>query len=157
MTDITELSTAETASPADGAVTVTPVRGWRDLRAFVALPYRLHAGTPWVPPLKLERYLFLSRRLNPFFTHGEAEYFLARRQGRVVGRVTAQIDHAYNEFHACRWGMFGFLELEEDQEVLDALLATAETWLRERGCDRMVGPMDLQMNDESGVLIDGFE
>jgi GNAT superfamily N-acetyltransferase len=136
---------------------VSPVRGLADLRAFVALPYRLHAGTPWVPPLKLERYLFLARKLNPYFTHGEAQYFLARRQGRVVGRITAQIDHAFNEFHHSRWGMFGFLELEDDQQILDALLAAAEGWLRSKGCERMVGPMDLQLNDESGVLIEGFE
>jgi GNAT superfamily N-acetyltransferase len=138
-------------------VEVRPARGPRDLRAFVELPYRLHAGTPWVPPLKLERYLFLSRRLNPYFTHGEAEYFMARREGRVVGRITAQIDRAFNEFHSNRWGNFGFLEFEDDQDVVDALLGAAEAWLRERGCERMVGPMDFQLNDESGVLIEGFE
>jgi GNAT superfamily N-acetyltransferase len=138
-------------------VDVSPARGFGDLRRFVALPFRLHHGTPWVPPLKLERYLFLSRHANAFFTHGEAEYFLARRHGRIVGRVTAQVDRAFNEFHSSRWGMFGFLEFEEDQEILDALLGAAEVWLRERGCDRMVGPMDFQMNDESGVLIEGFE
>ncbi len=137
-------------------VQVSPVRGLGDLRAFVALPYRLHAGTPWIPPLKLERYLFLIRKLNPYFTHGEAEYFLARREGRVVGRITAQIDRAFNEFHHNRWGMFGFLELEEDQEAFDALLEAAASWLRARGCERMVGPMDFQLNDESGVLIEGF-
>ena len=137
-------------------VEVRPVNGPRDLRAFVELPYRLHAGTAWVPPLKLERYLFLSRRLNPYFTHGEAEYFLARREGRVVGRITAQIDRAFNEFHSNRWGNFGFLEFEDDQDVLDALLGAAEAWLRERGCERMVGPMDFQLNDESGVLDRGL-
>src|SRR5436309_13080555 len=100
---------------------IRPVRGFRDLREFVALPYRLHAGTPWIPPLKLERYAFLTRRLNAYFTHGEAEYFLAVRGGRVVGRVSAQVDHAFNEFHKSRSGMFGFLELEDDQEVFDAL------------------------------------
>jgi GNAT superfamily N-acetyltransferase len=137
-------------------VDVSPAKGFADLRRFVALPFRLHAGTPWIPPLKLERYLFLSRRANAFFTHGEAAYFLARRDGRVVGRITAQVDRAFNEFHSSRWGMFGFLEFEEDREVLDALLGAAEAWLRERGCDRMVGPMDFQMNDESGVLIEGY-
>jgi GNAT superfamily N-acetyltransferase len=136
-------------------VDVTAVRGFSDLREFVDLPFRLHAGTLWVPPLKLERYAFLTRKLNAFFTHGEAEYFLARRDGRVVGRATAQIDFAFNQYHGARWGMFGFLELEEDPEVLDALLAAAETWLRAHGCDRMVGPMDFQINDESGVLIEG--
>ena len=139
------------------AVDVRPVRGLRELRAFVGLPFRLHAGTPWVPPLKLERYAFLSRRMNPYFTHGEAEYFLAHRDGRVVGRITAQIDHAYNEYHSTRWGMFGFLEFEDDQEVVGQLLEAAAAWLSERHCDRMVGPMDFQLNDESGVLIEGFE
>jgi GNAT superfamily N-acetyltransferase len=138
-------------------VEVTPVRGARELRAFVDFPFALHRGTPWIPPLKLERYAFLSRKMNAFFKHGEAQYFLARRDGRVVGRITAQIDHAFNEFHDSKWGMFGFLEFEEDQEVLDALLSAADQWLRDRGCDRMVGPMDFQMNDEAGVLIEGFD
>src|SRR5437588_7227053 len=127
------------------------------MRRFVSLPFRLHAGTPWITPLKLERYAFLSRKLNPFFKHGEAEYFLARRDGRVVGRITAQIDRSCNELHRNRWGMFGFLEFEDNQEVLDSLLETAAHWLRQRGCECMVGPMDFQMNDEAGVLIDGFE
>jgi hypothetical protein len=136
---------------------IGPVRSRRELKRFIELPYRLHAGTPWVPPLRLERRLFLNRRLNPYFKHGEAEYFLALRGDRVVGRITAQIDHAFNEFHDSRWGMFGFLELEDDEEAIEALLTAAESWLRERGCERMVGPMDFSVNEESGVLIEGFE
>jgi len=138
-------------------VEIRPARSRRELKQFVDLPYRLHAGTPWVPPLKLERRMFLSRRLNPYFKHGEAEYFLARRGDRVVGRVSAQVDHAFNEFHDSRWGMFGFLELEDDEEAMAALLDAAEGWLRERRCDRMLGPMDFSMNEESGVLTEGFE
>ena len=138
-------------------VEIRPVRSRRELKRFVDLPYRLHAGTPWVPPLKLERRMFLSRRLNPYFKHGEAEYFLARRGDRVVGRISAQVDRAFNEFHDSRWGMFGFLELEDDEQAMAALLAAAEGWLRERGCERMVGPMDFSMNEESGVLIEGFD
>lgn len=138
-------------------VDVSPVSGRRELREFIELPFRLHAGTPWIPPLRLERRIFLNRRLNAYFKHGKAEYFLARRAGRIVGRITAQIDDAFNDYHDAHWGMFGFLELEDDQEVLDALLAAAEAWLRERGCERMVGPMDFSMNDESGVLIEGHE
>jgi GNAT superfamily N-acetyltransferase len=99
----------------------------------------------------------MTRRLNAFFTHGEAAYFLARRDGVVVGRITAHIDYAFNDFHASRWGMFGFLEFENDQEVVDALLATAERWCRAKGCDRMIGPMCFQINDDSGVMVDGFE
>jgi GNAT superfamily N-acetyltransferase len=149
--------TAEPLPDLRQAVQVAPVRGRRDLRAFVDLPFRLHAGTPWVPPLKLERYAYLSPRFNPFFKHGEAELFLARRDGRVVGRISAQIDHHFNEFHGNRWGLFGFLEFEDDQEILDALLSAAGSWLRERGRDRMVGPMDFVTNEECGVLIEGHE
>jgi GNAT superfamily N-acetyltransferase len=145
------------APPAKTSVQVAPVRGFRDLREFVSLPFRLHAGTPWTPPLKLERYQFLNRRLNPYFRHGEGEYFLARRSGRTVGRISAQIDHAFCEYHRSRWGMFGFLEFEDDQEVVEALLGTAAAWLKQRGRERMVGPMDFQMNDEAGVLVEGFE
>jgi GNAT superfamily N-acetyltransferase len=141
-----------------GPLVVTPVRGVRDRRQFVELPFRLHSSSPvWVPPLRIERHLFLTRSQNPFFEKGDAQLFLARRGRRVVGRVSAQVDRSFNEHHGNRWGMFGFLELEDDPEVLPALLAAAEGWLRERGCDRLVGPMDFTMNDESGVLIEGFE
>jgi len=138
-------------------VSITPLAGRRDRKRFVELPFRLHAGTPWIPPLKIERRLFMSRRLNPFFKHGQAEHFLARRDGRVVGRISAQIDRAFNEFHGNSWGMFGFLELEDDPDAIEALIDAAAAWLRERGCDRMVGPMDYSMNDESGILIEGQE
>jgi GNAT superfamily N-acetyltransferase len=139
------------------SVEISVVKGPRALREFVDLPFRLHAGTPWIPPLKLERYMFLNRRLNAYFTHGEAEYFLARRDGRVVGRVTAQVDRDFNAFHDSRSGMFGFIEFENDPEVVEALLSVASFWLRSRGCDLMVGPMNFQINDEGGVMIEGFE
>jgi GNAT superfamily N-acetyltransferase len=140
------------------SVEVTAVSGGRELSQFIDLPFRLHANHPlWVPPLKLERRLFLNRRMNAFFSHGEAEYFLARRDGRVVGRISAQINHAFNDYQHKSWGWFGFLEFEDDPEALSALLDTAAAWLRARGCDRMVGPASFAMNDESGVLIEGFD
>jgi hypothetical protein len=139
-------------------VTVEPVTSRAGLNEFIELPFRLHGGHPaWVPPLRIERHQFLSRRMNAFFKHAEVQLFLAERDGRVVGRISAQVDRAFNEYQENRWGMFGFLELEDDQEAMDALLAAAEAWLRERGRDRMVGPMDFSMNDESGVVIEGFE
>jgi GNAT superfamily N-acetyltransferase len=139
-------------------VDVREVSGRKDLKAFIDLPFRLHSNHPcWVPPLKIERRLFLNRRMNAFFSHGEAAYFLARRDGRVVGRISAQINHAFNDHHHANWGWFGFIELEEDQEVADALLAAAQAWLTERGCERMVGPADFAMNDEAGILIEGFD
>jgi GNAT superfamily N-acetyltransferase len=140
------------------AVEIRSVSGRRDLKAFIDLPFRLHANHPlWVPLPKLERWVFLNRRLNAFFSHGEAEYFLARRDGRVVGRITAQINHAFNDYQKKHWGWFGFLEFEDDQEVLDELLSAAAGWLRGRGAERMVGPADFSMNEESGILIEGFE
>jgi GNAT superfamily N-acetyltransferase len=140
------------------SLVVRPVKGWRDTREFVELPFRLHSTSPvWVPPLRIERRLFLNRRFNAFFKHGDAQLFLAERDGRVVGRISAQYDQAFNDYHQNRWGMFGFVELEDDPEVLPALLAAAEDWLRGHGRDRMVGPMDFTMNDESGVQIEGFE
>ena len=139
-------------------VGVRPVESRSDLRAFIDLPFRLHAASEqWVPPLKIERRLFLNRRLNAYFSHAEAQLFLARREGRIVGRVSAQVDHAFNSHQGNEWGQFGFLEAEEDQEVFGALIEAAAGWLRERGRDRMVGPMDFSMNDESGVLIEGFD
>ncbi len=132
--------------------------GGRDLKRFIDLPYALHANRPqWVPPLKLERRIFLTRRLNAFFTHGEAEYFIALRDGRVVGRITAHVNHAFNDYQKKNWGWFGFLEFEDDQEVLEALLDAAAEWLQGRGKERMVGPASFAMNDESGVLIEGYE
>jgi GNAT superfamily N-acetyltransferase len=139
-------------------VEVRAVSGARDLKAFIDLPFSLHANHPrWVPPLKLERRIFLNRRLNAFFSHGEAEYFLARRDGRLLGRISAHVNHAFNDYQKKNWGWFGFLEFEDDPEVLDALLAAAAGWLGERGKERMVGPACFAMNDESGVLIEGFE
>lgn len=140
------------------SVDVRPVASGRDRREFIELPFRLHSTSPqWVPPLRLERRLFLHRRLNAFFKHGEAQEFLARRDGRVVGRISAQVDHAFNAYHSNRWGMFGFLEVEDDRDAALGLLDAASTWLRARGRDRMIGPMDYTMNDEAGVLIEGFE
>ena len=140
------------------SVVVRPVSGWRDRREFVELPYRLHSTSEvWVPPLRLERHIFLMRSQNAFFTHGDAQLFLAWRDGRVVGRISAQYDDNYNAYHANRDGMFGFLELEDAPDILPAMLEAASIWLRAHGRDRMIGPMDFSMNDESGVMLEGFD
>ena len=139
-------------------VDVRPVRSRADLTRFIKLPWRIYSNAdPWVPPLISERRRFLDRGKNPFFEHAEAEYFLAYRDGRPVGRITAQVDRRLNEFQHNRWGQFGFFECEDDQEAADALLGTAEAWLRERGRDRMVGPSDFTLNDECGILVEGHE
>lgn len=140
------------------ALEVRPVASKRDLTTFIKLPWRLYRNEPnWVPPLISDRRRFLDRRKNPWFEHGEAQYFIAWRDGRPVGRITAQVDRLLNEFQDNRWGLFGFFECEDDPEAAAALFAAAEEWLRARGRDRMVGPMDFTMNDECGVLVEGFE
>jgi GNAT superfamily N-acetyltransferase len=140
------------------ALEVRPVASRSDLTTFIKLPWRLYRNERhWVPPLLFERRQFLDRAKNPFFRHAEAEYFLAWRDGRPVGRITAQVDRHFNEFQGNDWGMFGFFECEEDPEAAAALLGAAEAWLRARGRDRMVGPMNFTTNDECGVLIEGFD
>ena len=138
--------------------TIRPVSGKRDLKAFIELPYRLRADDPeWVPPLRFERRQFLDRRKNPWFEHAEAELFLCERDGEVVGRISAHIDHRWDEFQGGNDGMFGFFDAEDDPEVVAALIDAASGWLRERGRERMLGPMDFTMNDECGILIEGFD
>ena len=140
------------------AIEVKPVRSRGDLKRFIKLPWRIYRNAEnWVPPLIMERKRHLDRERNPFFGHAEAEYFLAWRDGEPVGRITAHVDHRFNEFQDNDWGMFGFFESVDDREVAGALLGAAEEWLRERGRDRMIGPMDFSTNHECGVLVEGFD
>ncbi|MBX5442215.1 MAG: hypothetical protein IRZ32_11905 [Solirubrobacteraceae bacterium] len=138
---------------------IRAVASHREIREFIELPFRLHSTSPqWVPPLRLERRLFLSRRHNAFFTHGDARLFLAWRDGRPVGRISAQYNLSYDGRHPGEaTGMFGFFEAEEDPDAVRGLLEAAAGWLRARGRTRMLGPMDFTMNDESGILIEGFD
>lgn len=139
-------------------VEIHPVRTRRQLKRFVKVPFHLHRDHPqWVPPLIYDRMQFLDRGKNPYFEHAEAEYFVAERDGEPVGRITAQVDQRWDEAQGGRDGMFGFFETVDDREVAAALLGAAEGWLRERGRQRLLGPMDFTTNDELGVLIEGFE
>ena len=141
-----------------GTLTVRPVRGRRDLRRFIELPFELHRDADrWIPPLVSERRRFLDRSKNPFFEHAEAGYFLCEREGEVVGRISAQIDERWDEFQGGNDGMFGFFECANDVAAARALVGTAAEWLRERGRERMLGPMDFTTNDECGLLIEGYE
>jgi GNAT superfamily N-acetyltransferase len=125
---------------------------------FIRLPWRVHRSHErWVPPLIWERKQFLNRKKNPYFEHGEAEYFIAWRGKDPVGRITAMVDRQFNDYHDWKWGTFGFFECLDDPEAATALVDAADAWVRERGCDRLVGPMDFTMNDEVGILIEGFD
>jgi len=137
---------------------VRPVVNRRDLKAFIQLPWWLYRDSAtWVPPLLSERKRHVDKRRNSFFEHAEAEYFLAWRGAEPVGRITAHVDHRLSEFQDNRWGLFGFFECERDPEVAGALLDAAESWLRERQRDRMVGPLDFSTNHECGLLVEGHE
>jgi GNAT superfamily N-acetyltransferase len=140
------------------SVEIRRVEGKGDRKQFLDLPYRLYSTEKrWVPPLRFERKEHIDPKKNPFFEHAEVQFFLAWRDGRPVGRISAHIDHNLNAFQDNRWGLFGFFECEDDPEAARALIDTAEAWLRERGRDRMVGPMDYTTNDECGLLIEGHE
>jgi GNAT superfamily N-acetyltransferase len=137
---------------------VREARERRDLKRFIDLPYRLHARDPlWVPPLRRDMETLLSRTRNPLFEHADAEYFLAERDGEVVGRIAAISNRLHNETHGDRVGFFGFFESVDDQAVADALFAAATEWCRSRGHDVLRGPASFSVNDECGVLVDGFE
>jgi len=150
-------ATSESSAP-PGKLTVRPVRGRRDLTRFIKLPFELHRDhDKWVPPLISERRRFLDQGKNPFFEHAEAQYFLCERDGRPVGRITAHIDRRWDEYQGGNDGMFGFFECSNDLAAARALIGAAAEWLRERGRERMLGPMDFTTNDECGLLIEGYE
>ncbi|HXS23545.1 MAG TPA: hypothetical protein VN719_04905, partial [Gemmatimonadales bacterium] len=137
---------------------VKPAREAKDVRRFIDLPYRLHARDPlWVPPLRRDVATLLSRTKNPFFEHASAEYLLAERNGEVVGRIAAIQNRLHNETHGDRVGFFGFFESMNDQVVADALFSAAAEWLRPMGFNTMRGPASFSINDECGLLIQGFD
>jgi hypothetical protein len=123
---------------------------------FLRVPWRLYADDPaWVPPLLLERRLQLWHR-RPYFAHARAAFWIAYRGARPVGRISAQVDRLHLERHRDGAGFFGLLEAEDEAEVFAALSATAEAWLREQGLSRVRGPFDLSINEECGLLVEGF-
>ena len=139
-------------------VTVTPAQSIADREAFIRFPYELYQNDPnWVPPLQMERRDFLDPKKNPWFQFGTAELFLARRDGKVVGRIAGVVDPRYNEFHNTNLGFFGMFESIDDQAVARGLFDAASTWLRAQGFPEMLGPVNFSTNYECSVLVEGFE
>ena len=137
---------------------ILPVRTAAQLERFIRVPMRLNAGDPnWIAPLMFERREALSAKHNPFFAHADAQFWLARKDGRDVGRISAQIDHLAPSDPAAPSGYFGMIAAEDDPDVFAALFDTAEDWLRERGRTRALGPFNLSINEEVGLLVDGFD
>jgi hypothetical protein len=136
---------------------VRPVLSAKDKRAFLDVPFPLYKDDPhWVPPLYLERLQHLDPDQNPYFRHAEAQLFLAERDGMAIGRISAQIDRLYLERYADATGHFGFIEAPDDPEAFAALTSMAEQWLRARGMKRVCGPFSFSINDETGLLVEGF-
>lgn len=136
-------------------VTVTPVRTKAEKNAFIDLQYRLNRGDPnWVPPLRDEVNGLITPGKNPWFEHAEAELFLARRDGRVTGRISAQVDSLVLEHMGAGTGQWGMFEAE-DSETAQALIAAAEGWLKAKGMTRSLGPFSLGIWDEPGLLVQG--
>jgi len=138
------------------ALTIAPVRTRPQLADFITLPCRLYQDMPgYVAPLDYERRMHLDPRKSPFFSHGCARYWIAHRDHRPVGRISAQIDFLADGPGSREIGLFGCLDAIDDGEVVATLLSTAEDWLRERGKRLVRGPFLLSINGETGLLVDG--
>lgn len=128
------------------------------VRRFVEFPYQLYKDCPqWAPPLFVDSYLPLNRKKHPFFSHSEADFFLAIRDGKVVGRICVGINKPFNEYHGTKKAQFSFFEAVDDQSVADALFASAFDWARARGMDTLIGPKGLSPFDGYGIQVFGFE
>jgi hypothetical protein len=142
----------------NGSVKIRPVLSKRDKRIFLDVPHGLYGkNSNWVAPLYFERFEHLDPSKNPYFQHAETQLFLAELDGRPVGRVSAQIDQLHLDRHKDAAGQFGFLEAPDDPEVFAALFKSAGSWLRSRGMKHVRGPFSFSINDETGLLIEGFE
>ena len=128
------------------------------LKQFVEFPYRLYRDYPhYVPPLRIAVKELLDREKHPFYKDAEAEFFVAKKDGQVVGRVAAILDKAHNRFHQENAGFFGFFECMDDQAVADALLQHAKRWVFDRGAKFLRGPVSPSTNYECGTLVEGFD
>jgi hypothetical protein len=130
----------------------------RQVERFVRIPYRLYADHPqWVPPLLMDARLMLDRRKHPFYEHSDADFFIARRDGRDVGRIAALENRRYNAYHGTHQAQFYLFECEDDLEASNALFERVFEWARARGLDQVVGPKGFGALDGYGLLVEGFE
>lgn len=142
---------------AASAITVREVGKGATFGQFLRVPHVTQGHDPyWIAPLSILEWMRLNRKLNPWFQHAEAALFVAMRDGKLVGRISAQVDQNHLKKHNDASGFFGFFETIDDQNVVDALFRAASDWLLARGMKRVVGPFSLSVNEESGLLIDGF-
>ncbi len=140
------------------AVEIKEVQTRKDLKAFITLPAKLHAGhRNWVPPIYMDDWKFFDKTKNKAFTYCDTLLLLAFDGGACVGRVMGIINRRYNEHRNEKTARFGFLETTEDQAVVHALLSRVEEWARAKGMARVVGPYGFSDQDPEGFLIEGFD
>lgn len=155
------MSTRTSAAASSLDLQVREIKEGRPLDAFIDLPWRINAGDPlWVPPLRMSLRTALDRNKHPFHDHAEVAYFVAEREGSVVGRIAAIANHLHNEYHGDRTGFFGLFESVDDPRIARGLVDAAAHWLRQRGMERMRGPVNFSTNEEiasPGVLVEGFD
>jgi hypothetical protein len=143
---------------AKSAVQIEPVTDKKGIMELIEFPFKLYRDDPnWVPPFIEERRDLLDPKKNPFFEHSRIQFFLARRNGELVGTIGAIINDNHNTFHNEKAGGFGFFETIDDPEVAGALLHAAEDWLRKEGMTVVRGPMNPSTWDEWGLLIEGVD
>ena len=139
-------------------IAVRRVETKADLVTFLKLPWKIYRNDKcWVPPLLWDVSRKLDRKHNPFFEHAQAEYFIAWKGGEPVGRITAQVDENHDKHWGGQTGHFGFFEAEDDPEAAKALFGAAGDWLKSKGRDKIEGPFNFNINDECGLLVDGFD
>lgn len=133
-------------------------RSRSDVNRFIEIPYRLYRDNPnWVPPLRIDAASYLNRDRHPFYEHSDADFFVARRDGRDIGRLAVLENKRYNAYHDCKQAQFYFFDCEEDQEAANALFERAFEWALKRGLDTMVGPKGFGPLDGYGLLVEGYE
>jgi GNAT superfamily N-acetyltransferase len=138
--------------------TIRPVRTKADEKQFLAFLYTFYQADPyWVAPLRLERKKLIDRQHNPFYHHAQLALYLAEREGQVIGRIGAVVNARHNQVHQEKVGFFGFFECVPDQAVANALFDAAQQFLHAHGMEAMRGPASPSVNDEYGVLVDGFQ
>lgn len=138
-------------------VEIVPASPDKDLDAFIQVQFDIYAGDPhWVPPVVDHLRKLLDPRTGPFFEVGEAQYFLALKDGKPVGRISAHLNFAYEKHHDTHTGFFGFFDCIDDKEVAHALFEAASRWVAGKGKTRILGPLSFGIYDEVGLLIDGY-
>ncbi len=141
----------------DQGLRVIEVDNRRDLKRFIILPWSIYQTDPaWIPPLIFEKQNHFSYK-NPFFKHAEVKFWLALRGNKPVGRISAQLDKLYLRQYNDDCGFFGLLEAEDNPETFGILVQTAEDWLYRKGMSSVLGPLSLSINDEAGMLVQGFD